>query len=65
MNALKSKRNEIALCMGKTLLLRGQCDEIARWKQEFSKAQVLAAEFEDIENEIIELNVQRKEMKEV
>lgn len=65
MNSLKSKRNEFALCMRKTLLLRGQCDEVARWKQEFSKAQVLAAEFEDIQNEILELNVQGNELKEV
>ena len=65
LKALKSKRNEFALCMRKTLLLRGQCDELTRWKQEFSKAQVLAAEFEDIQNEILELKVQEKELEEV
>ena len=37
------------------MLLRGQCNELPTWKQEFSKVQVLWNEFTDAYNEIREI----------
>lgn len=36
-------------------MLRGHCNELPIWKQEFSKAQVLWNEFTDVYNEIREM----------
>ena len=43
----KSMRSTFTGTLRKTLLLRGQCNELPTWKQEFSKAQGLWNEFTD------------------
>ena len=53
--SFKSMRSTFTGAMRKTLLLRGQCNELPTWKQEFSKAQVLWNEFMDAYNEIREI----------
>ena len=53
--SFKSVRSTFTRTMRKTLLLRGQCNELPTWKQEFSKAQVLWNEFTDAYNEIREI----------
>ena len=50
----KSKKSTFSGTLRKTLLLRGQCNELPTWKQEFSKAQVLWSELTDAYNEIRE-----------
>ena len=59
--SFKSKRSTFTGTLRKTLLLRGQCNELPVWKQEFSKAQVLWNEFTDAYNEIREI-VQEDEL---
>ena len=53
--SFKSLRSTFTGTMRKTLLLRGQCNKLPTWKQEFSKAQVLWNEFTDAYNEIREI----------
>ena len=53
--SFKSMRSTFTGAMRKTLLLRGQCNELPTWKQEFRKAQVLWNEFTDVYNEIREI----------
>ena len=64
MKSLKSKRSELASHIRKTLILCGQCDSPSQWKSEFSRAQVLLAEFRDIFNEIVEINLAKEELSE-
>ena len=45
---LKSKWSELTEQVRHVVPLRGHCDELHVWKQEFSKAQVLWAEFGDL-----------------
>ena len=59
--SFKSKRSIFTGTLRKTLLLRGQCNELPTWKQEFSKAQVLWNEFTDAYHEISEI-VQDEEL---
>ena len=59
--SFKCKRSTFTGTLRKTLLLRGQCNELPVWKQEFSKAQVLWNEFMDAYNEIREI-VQEDEL---
>ena len=53
--SFKSMRSTFTGTMKRTLLLRGQCNELPTWKQEFSKVQVLWNEFTDAYNEIREI----------
>ena len=50
----KSKKSTFSGTLRKTLLLRGQCNKLPTWKQEFSKAEVLWSELADAYNEIRE-----------
>lgn len=49
---VKSFKSTFTGTLRKTLLIRGHCNELPIWKQEFSKAQVLWNEFTDVYNEI-------------
>ena len=62
--SFKSKRTTFTGTLRKTLLLRGHCNELPIWKQEFSKAQVLWNKFTDVYNEIREM-VQDDELENV
>ena len=52
--AFKSKKPSFTGTLRKTLLPRGQCNELPTWKQEFSRVQVLWSELTDAYNEIRE-----------
>ena len=54
LNSFKNKRSSFTGTLRKTLLLRGHCNELSKWKQELSKAQVLWNEFVDAYNDILE-----------
>ena len=54
LNSFKNKRSSFTGIQRKTLLLRGHCNELSKWKQELSKAQVLWNEFVDAYNDILE-----------
>ena len=43
--SFKSKRSAVTGTLRKILLLRGQCNELPTWKQDFTRAQVLWSEF--------------------
>ena len=59
--SFKSKRSTFTGTLRNTLLIRGQCNELSTWKQEFSRAQVLWSEFTHAYNEIREV-VQDEEL---
>ena len=46
--SLLSKKAELCKQMKSTLMLRGQCDDVAKWKQELSKAQIIQLDQADI-----------------
>ena len=54
LNSFKNKKSSFMGTLRKTLLLRGHCSELSKWKQELSKAQVLWNEFVDAHNDILE-----------
>ena len=41
LNSFKNKRSSFTGTLRKTLLLRGHCSKLSKWKKELSKAQVL------------------------
>ena len=43
-----SKKAELSKQMKTTLMLRGQCDNVSKWKQELSKAQIIQLDLADI-----------------
>ena len=53
LNSFKNKRSSFKGTLKKTLLLRGHYNELSKWKQELSKAQVLWNEFVDAYNDIL------------
>ena len=54
MNSFKNKRSTFTGALRETPLLRGHCNELSKWKQELSKAQVLWNVFLDEYNDILE-----------
>ena len=55
LNYFKNKRSSFTGTLRKALLLRGHGNELSKWKQELSKAQVLWNEFVDAYNDILEI----------
>lgn len=50
-----AKKAELCKEMRSTLMLRGQCDDVSKWKQELSKAQVIQLDLSDIHGSIAQL----------
>ena len=64
LNSFKNKMSSFTGTLRKTLLLRRHCNELSKWKQELSKAQVMWNEFVDAYNDILE-TVQQDELAKV
>ena len=54
LNSFKNKMSSFKGTLKKTLLFRGHYNELSKWKQELSKAQVLGNDFVDAYNDILE-----------
>ena len=51
----KSKRSELCQQMKLTLMLRGKCEDVSKWKQELSKAQIIQMDLSDTYFSIVKL----------